>query len=77
MPKVIKPMPTKPKNFNKGIPLIVLATMVSGAFLAYFVGFMTFWQQHPIHWLLAIVGGVIGWLTGRFIYRLRGETDIL
>jgi hypothetical protein len=66
-----------PKPSSKGTPLLVLATTAGGAFLTYITGFLTFQGQHPIHWGLAIGGGVVGWLIGKLIYRLRGETDII
>ena len=77
MYKLPKPTSTTGKSTNKGAPLVVLVTCVGGAFVAYLIGFLTFAQQHPIHWGLAIAGGVAGWFIGKLIYRLRGDTDII
>jgi hypothetical protein len=66
-----------PKSSSKGTPLIVLAALATGAISFYFIGFLALQYKHPIHWALAIVGGIVGWLLGKLIYRLRGETDIL
>ena len=75
--KINKLTKTAPKSSSKGTPLIVLLTLVGGAFLFYIIGFLALLNQHPIHWGLSIVGGVVGWLIGKLIYRLRGETDII
>jgi hypothetical protein len=77
MYKLPKSTSTTGKSTNKGTPLVVLLASAGGAFLAYLIGFLTFVQQHPIHWGLAILGGVGGWFVGKLIYRLRGETDII
>ena len=77
MPKFNKPPATTTKSSSRGTPLIVLITLAGGAFLFYIIGFLAFINQHPIHWGLAILGGVVGWLIGKLIYRLRGETDII
>lgn len=75
--KINKLTRTARKSSSKGTPLIVLLTLVGGAFLFYIIGFLALLNQHPIHWGLSIVGGVVGWLIGKLIYRLRGETDII
>lgn len=49
MSKFKKPSATTPKSSSRGTPLVVLATMAGGAFLAYIVGYLTFLYQHPIH----------------------------
>ena len=77
MPKYKNPSATTPKSSSRGTPLVVLATMAGGMFLSYIVGYLTFLYQHPIHWGMAIGGGIVGWLIGKLIYRLRGETDII
>lgn len=77
MPKFKKPSATTLKSSSRGTPLIVLATTAGGVFLSYIIGYLTFLGQHPIHWGLAIGGGIVGWLIGKLIYRLRGETDII
>ena len=68
---------TKSGSSQEGIPLVVFVSAAGGGILAYLIGQLTFLQQHPIHWLLAIIGGIIGWFLGKLIYRLRGETDII
>ena len=73
----IKPLTTTRGSADKGTPLIVLATIVAGAILSYFTGLLMFLGQHPTHWFLAFVGGIVGWLIGKLIYRLRGERDII
>lgn len=75
--KVNKSPVTKRKSSDRGTPLVVLATLASGAILFYLIGQLAFLYQHPIHWGLSIVGGVVGWLIGRLIYHMRGETDII
>ncbi len=80
MTKVGKPStPTAgtARSPGKGTPLVVLATLAGGSVLGYFIGQLAFLYQHPIHWGLGIVGGAVGWLTGKLIYRLRGEQDII
>ena len=68
---------TKSVSPPSGIPLIVLVSAAGGGILAYLIGQLTFLQQHPIHWLLAMVGAIAGWFLGKLIYRLRGEVDII
>ena len=65
-----------PRSSSKGAPLIVLAALATGALSSYLVGLMTLQFNHPVHWALAIAGGAVGWLIGKFIYRLRGDRDI-
>lgn len=77
MYKINRPAKSTLKPSNRGTPLIVLIALVGGAFLFYIIGFLALLNQHPIHWGLSIVGGVVGWLIGKLIYRLRGETDII
>ncbi len=77
MIKTTKPATQTPKPSGKGTPLVVLATLAGGSVLGYFIGQLAFLYQHPIHWGLGIAGGAVGWLTGKLIYRLRGEQDII
>ena len=67
---------TKPKD--RGLPLLILATLSGGAFLGYLTGELALARNaHPIHWLVAAAGGLAGWLIGKLIYRLRGYIDII
>ncbi len=77
MYKINRISTTAPKSSSKGTPLVVLATLAGGSLLGYLIGQLAFLYQHPIHWGLGIAGGVVGWLVGKLIYRLRGETDII
>lgn len=77
MSKVNRISTTTLKPSSKGTPLVVLATLTGGALLGYLIGQLAFLYQHPIHWGLGIGGGIVGWLAGKLIYRLRGETDII
>lgn len=72
-----RPRPTiKPRD--RGLPLLILATLSGGAFLGYFTGELALVHiAHPIHWLVAAAGGLAGWLIGKLIYRLRGYIDII
>ncbi len=68
---------TKSGSAQNGAPLIVFVSAAGSGILAYLIGQLTFLQQHPIHWLMAIIGSIVGWFIGKFIYRLRGEEDII
>ena len=72
-----KSVTTGHKSTSGGTSFLVFIAVVSGAFLSYFIGFLVFLNQHPIHWAMSIVGGVVGWLIGKLIYRARGEKDII
>lgn len=68
---------TKSGSSQDGIPLVMFVTATGSGIFAYLIGQLIFLQQHPIHWLLAIIGGIVGWFLGKLIYRLKGETDII
>ncbi len=66
----------KPKD--RGIPLLILLALSAGAFLGYFSSEIALAHDpHPMHWLVAALGGFTGWLIGKLIYKLRGEVDIM
>jgi hypothetical protein len=58
----------------EGIPVVVAFALMGGALLGYLAG-ETGWalSVHPIHWSVAAVGGLAGWLVGKLLYRWRGD----
>lgn len=60
---------------NKEWPAVVYLWMFGLAFFGYLIAesiFRTAWT-HPMHWLSALVGGVLGIGAGWLWYRWRGD----
>ena len=67
-----KPIRTKEE---KEWPVVVYMWAFGLTFISYLIaesGFRTTWP-HPIHWLLALAGGILGIGAGWLWYRWRGD----
>ena len=71
--RVRQPGPKKKKEPD-GLPLVVLISIGALTLLGYFAGVVVFAAgPHPAHWILALLGGLLGWMLGSLYYRVRGD----
>ena len=65
----------KAKREGADWPVVVYLWAVGLAFLGYLTGETVFrtTQPHPIHWLVALIGGISGIGLGWLWYRWRGD----
>jgi len=65
---------TKAYRAEEGWPLVVFVGIFVFGFASYLFGRLTFIEgPHPIHWLLALMGAVLGGFMGWLWYRWRGD----
>ena len=66
--------PVDPSNAAKGPALVEVVGLAVGLLLLYLVAELVLAQgPHPTHWLVAGLGGFLGFVLGRIYYRLRGD----
>ena len=71
VPRIPPPKVSAPET--DWMPLQALAGLVAMAFPAYIVAEATINERlHPLHWLVAVAGGLIGYIAGLLMYRRRG-----
>lgn len=71
VPRIPTPKVSAPET--DWMPLQALAGLVTTAFPAYIVAEATINDRlHPLHWLVALAGGLLGYIAGLLIYRRRG-----
>lgn len=72
MPK--KPSKQKTKE-EKEWPVVIYMWVSALAMVGYLIGETVFrtTKPHPFHWLLALVGGILGIGAGWLWYRSRGD----
>lgn len=58
---------------EEGPPLVVIVFVAGGILFGYLGGQMAFPGHHPYHWAAALVGGLLAWIAGEVVYRLRGD----
>ena len=69
-----KSVKAKVKNFREGWPLIVFVGIFGLGLVGYLFGELTLvGGPHPLHWLTALMGAVIGGFAGWLWYRWRGD----
>lgn len=57
-----------------GPPLVVVVFVAGGILFGYLGGELAFAHgPHPYHWAAGLVGGVLAWIAGEIVYRLRGD----
>jgi hypothetical protein len=64
---------SRQKKVRDGLPFIVIVSIGALAVVSYFAGYVLVPDAHPLHWLLALVGGLAGWGVGELYYRTRGD----
>ena len=65
---------TKAQNTQEGWPLVVFVGIFVFGFVGYLFGRLAFIEgPHPIHWLIALIGAVLGGLIGWLWYWRRGD----
>lgn len=72
-----EPQTNKPDK-AKEWPLIIFVWIGGIAVLSYVIVEMG-WRDslpHPIHWVVGMVGGLLGLLVGWVWYRVRGDIDL-
>ena len=64
----------KAKNPKEGWPLVVFVGIFGLGLLGYLLGQLTFvGGPHPLHWLAALMGAVVGGFAGWLWYLRRGD----
>ena len=63
------PPKARPSAATSGVAFLCL---LAGFFIAY-IGSRVLIDGHPLHWLSAFLGAVLGYLIGMLIYRWRGD----
>ncbi|HLC02919.1 MAG TPA: hypothetical protein VJK02_07770 [Anaerolineales bacterium] len=58
---------------DDGPPLVVIVFVAGGILFGYLGGQVAFAGHHPYHWAAALVGGLLAWIAGELVYRLRGD----
>jgi len=61
----------KKKN---GLPVVIFVWIIGLTFLGYLIGRIVLdTYPHPYHWASALLGGVIGFVVGWIMYKLKGD----
>jgi hypothetical protein len=64
----------KTKRSSSGLPFVAVVGTMSGFLLAYLVAEVVLSAKpHPLHWLVAATGAVLGAGLGYMWFRLRGD----
>jgi len=64
----------KSKNTSGGLPFVVFVGVFGLGLLGYvFSQVVTAAEAHPSHWLVALVGAILGGILGWLWYRWRGD----
>lgn len=59
---------------QNGMPLVALVGLVIGLFAFYLVAEgVLYLRPHPLHWLSAFGGAIVGYLFGMAWYHARGD----
>ncbi|HEY4688300.1 MAG TPA: hypothetical protein VIK33_03225 [Anaerolineae bacterium] len=65
---------TKAHKTKEGWPLVVFVGIFGLGFVGYIFGRLAFTAEpHPVHWLLAMMGAVLGGFVGWLWYWRRGD----
>jgi hypothetical protein len=74
MSKPTKLASAKSKYTSGGIPFVVFVGIFGLGLLGYvFSQVVTAAEAHPSHWLVALVGAILGGILGWLWYRWRGD----
>lgn len=74
MSKPAKLVNTKPKPAGGGVPFVVLVGLFGLGLIGYVISQMFLpVEAHSLHWLVALIGAIVGGLLGWLWYHWRGD----
>lgn len=64
----------KSKNASSGVPFVVFVGLIGLGLIGYVISQMFLpVEAHSLHWLVALIGAVVGGLLGWVWYHWRGD----
>ena len=65
----------KSMNASSGVPFVVFVGLIGLGLIGYVISQMFLpVEAHSLHWLVALIGAVVGGLLGWLWYRWRGDS---